>query len=141
MLTYMEYPAFKQHSDSGPILNDEYSTYSPGCGVFRCVRGVDGRGGGGGARHTARWRKRPLTNCFGESARRRRRDHIPTNWSRSRLCGKPPPPPAGGALPPRQGPPQLSHTTIQIRPRGMQPPPLCPQRNRYGLGGAARCTR
>lgn len=33
-----------------------------------------------------RCRKRSLTNCFGESAGRCR-DHIPTNWSRSRAVG------------------------------------------------------
>lgn len=42
---------------------------------------------GGGVRSAVRCRKRPLTNCFGESAGRCR-DHIPTNWSRSRRCGK-----------------------------------------------------
>lgn len=35
---------------------------------------------------TVRCRKRSLTNCFGESAGRCR-DHIPTNWSRSRAVG------------------------------------------------------
>lgn len=40
-----------------------------------------------GWRGAVRCRKRPLTNCFGESAGRCR-DHIPTNWSRSRRCGK-----------------------------------------------------
>lgn len=58
--------------------------------IFTCA------GGGVVARvvrSAVRCRKRPLTNCFGESAGRCR-DHIPMNWSRSRGCGKrrqPPP--------------------------------------------------
>lgn len=43
-------------------------------------------GAGSGAVGGARWRKRPPTNCFGESARRCR-DHIPTNWSTGRDVG------------------------------------------------------
>ncbi|GBP02922.1 hypothetical protein EVAR_73720_1 [Eumeta japonica] len=46
---------------------------------------------------SARCRKGPLTNCFGESAGRSRgrcRDHIPRNWSREPRCGNARHPPA-----------------------------------------------